>query len=275
MRLPALADQLRLAPIRALRAIFAGVGQLLLAADRLRAEGAAAGEQPADAGNTHDPLRHGGPAGARAGSDAERAGQAERGPRPRPGGRAVSDGRGRAVRRARASDGAQARRPAGRAGRGPGQPPRPEGDGAPSPQRWRSLDSTGNVRVLTPEELAESGPPGAAATPGTPEAPGTEGSLGSAEAQAGPVTPGTDGAPGAPEASGMARPPAGDGGAAAPAAPIVGYDGLSLPSVRARLRTLDAGTLREILAYERAHANRADFVTMYERRIARLTAGEA
>src|SRR5579875_2771465 len=180
-----------------------------------------------------------------------------------------------AARRAHASDGAQARRPAGRAGRGPGQPPRPEGDGAPSPQRWRSLDSTGNVRVLTPEELAESGPPGAAATPGTPEAPGTEGSLGSAEAQAGPVTPGTDGAPGAPEASGMARPPAGDGGAAAPAAPIVGYDGLSLPSVRARLRTLDAGTLREILAYERAHANRADFVTMYERRIARLTAGEA
>src|SRR5262249_10218531 len=40
VRLPDANDQIRLAPVRALRAVFSGVGQLLLAADRLREEDA-------------------------------------------------------------------------------------------------------------------------------------------------------------------------------------------------------------------------------------------
>ncbi|HEY7147777.1 MAG TPA: hypothetical protein VH637_26320 [Streptosporangiaceae bacterium] len=49
-----------------------------------------------------------------------------------------------------------------------------------------------------------------------------------------------------------------------------GYDGLSVASLRARLRNLDAGQVRQLLAYERAHADRPDVVTMFERRIAKL-----
>ena len=52
-----------------------------------------------------------------------------------------------------------------------------------------------------------------------------------------------------------------------------GYDDLSLASVRARLRTLDAPTIRAMLAYEQAHARREPVITMLERRLARISAG--
>jgi hypothetical protein len=55
--------------------------------------------------------------------------------------------------------------------------------------------------------------------------------------------------------------------------PVPRYDELSLPSLRARLRGLDAGQVAMLAAYERAHAGRPDVVAMFERRIARL-AGE-
>jgi hypothetical protein len=53
---------------------------------------------------------------------------------------------------------------------------------------------------------------------------------------------------------------------------VPGYDGLSLPSLRARLRTLDAGQLRVLIAYEQDHAGRADVLAMFERRITKLAA---
>jgi hypothetical protein len=87
--------------------------------------------------------------------------------------------------------------------------------------------------------------------------------------------------------SSAAQPP-GEAGAPAPAAdadvtgasavtaasalPVPNYDELSLPSLRARLRNLDAGQLRVLAEYERSHAGRADIMTMFERRIAKLTA---
>jgi hypothetical protein len=69
---------------------------------------------------------------------------------------------------------------------------------------------------------------------------------------------------------------AGDAEAAGPdtaktALPIDGYDGLSLASLRARLRNLDAGQLRVLIDHERSQANRVDVVTMFERRIVKLT----
>jgi hypothetical protein len=58
----------------------------------------------------------------------------------------------------------------------------------------------------------------------------------------------------------------------APAAPpLPGYDDLSLPSLRARLRTLDATAIKAMLAYEKAHARRDDVITMLERRLAKIT----
>jgi hypothetical protein len=52
--------------------------------------------------------------------------------------------------------------------------------------------------------------------------------------------------------------------------PIEGYDELTLPSLRARLRQLTVDQLDVLLAYERSNASRDDVVTMFERRIAKL-----
>jgi len=54
------------------------------------------------------------------------------------------------------------------------------------------------------------------------------------------------------------------------ALPLASYDDLSIASLRARLRNLSAGQLATLIDYEKAHANRADVVSMFERRIAKL-----
>jgi hypothetical protein len=55
-------------------------------------------------------------------------------------------------------------------------------------------------------------------------------------------------------------------------APLPNYDELSVPSLRARLRNLDVTQVRQLAEYERAHAARAEVLTMFERRIAKLEA---
>jgi hypothetical protein len=52
--------------------------------------------------------------------------------------------------------------------------------------------------------------------------------------------------------------------------PLAGYDEATLASVRARLRGLDTRQVTELRDYERSHAARADFLRMYENRIAKL-----
>jgi hypothetical protein len=59
----------------------------------------------------------------------------------------------------------------------------------------------------------------------------------------------------------------------AAALPLANYEELSVASLRARLRNLSAEQLTELSDYEKAHAGRADVVTMFERRIAKLAAG--
>lgn len=84
----------------------------------------------------------------------------------------------------------------------------------------------------------------------------------------------------APEA---AAPEAATADAAAPEAaaapepaglPVPNYDQLSIASLRARLRALDTAQVRDLLDYERAHAGRANVITMFERRIAKLEGTE-
>jgi hypothetical protein len=66
-------------------------------------------------------------------------------------------------------------------------------------------------------------------------------------------------------------------GAAAPAdaaaLPLPNYDELTIASLRARLRNLTAEQLTVLIEYEKAHANREDVVTMFERRITKLALG--
>jgi hypothetical protein len=70
----------------------------------------------------------------------------------------------------------------------------------------------------------------------------------------------------------------GDAASAAPAAapaelPVSNYDDLTIASLRARLRNLSADQLAQLVDYEKSHANRADVVQMFERRIAKLAEG--
>jgi len=58
------------------------------------------------------------------------------------------------------------------------------------------------------------------------------------------------------------------------ALPVPSYDDLSVASLRARLRNLDTAQVRALLDYEKANAGRADVLTMFERRIAKLESQE-
>ena len=97
------------------------------------------------------------------------------------------------------------------------------------PRRFRSLDLTGNVRVLTPDDLQELAQP-------------VEASL-----------------PGADLTSTL---------------PIASYESLSVPALRSRIRSLDAGQLRVLLDHELSNAHRDAVLTMFERKIGRLGAAD-
>src|SRR5580692_5781187 len=59
----------------------------------------------------------------------------------------------------------------------------------------------------------------------------------------------------------------------AAALPLPNYDELTIASLRARLRTLTPEQLTVLIEYEKAHANREDVITMFERRITKLALG--
>jgi hypothetical protein len=60
---------------------------------------------------------------------------------------------------------------------------------------------------------------------------------------------------------------------ASTALPLANYDDLSIASLRARLRNLSVEQLTQLIEYEKAHANRAEVITMFERRITKLNLG--
>ena len=57
------------------------------------------------------------------------------------------------------------------------------------------------------------------------------------------------------------------------ALPVPNYDQLSVASLRARLRVLDAGQVQTLLDYEKAHESRPAVITMFERRLTKLSEG--
>ncbi len=279
MRIPTqVTERVKEAPAQALRAVFSGIGQVLLVADRIKHR-AAEPDRPA----------------------------------------AVEP---------------------------PAQPRRP----APvlrDETRWRSLDTTGNVRLLSEDEAARAEPPVArgSLSPETMPVPATE-TIPARAAETTPVpaaetTPApADGAAPAraaelvdvaaetPEATGPAvaaeviefaveavEPavaaevfeadetaeavePAAAAEAVEPAAaaaqtspeapeepgpavirqatlPVPNYDNLTVASLRARLRGLDRSQVQLLRDYEKANAGRAEILTMFERRIVKLDSGGA
>jgi hypothetical protein len=193
MRIPQqVPERVKEAPAQALRAVFSGIGQVLLVADRIR---------------------------------------------------------NRAAEPSRAQ-------PASTERRGPGAPVAPKDE-----TRWRSLDETGNVRLLSEEDAAQPAGPTADTEPSADAEPSAV-----AESPADPADTAE------PESVVLAEAGTGPGPAALP---VPNYDDLSVASLRARLRNLDSAQVRALLDYEKANAGRAAVLTMFERRIVKLESPQA
>ncbi len=244
---PEVSERVKEAPAQALRAVFSGIGQVLLVADRIKSRATEPPRSPAP-------------------------------PRPRP---------------------------------RPQSPAAPAKDQT----RWRSLDETGNVRLLSEEDKAKdkardkstdkaeakaktaAAPPTAPAEPEPPAADESEAVVAEAAAVVAEPPAAMAEPPAAAEAAAEPAGPRGrirrvrarrrgraphppesaasEPAAAAAALPVPNYDELTVASLRARLRNLDAAQLRVMADYERANADREAVVTMFERRIAKLESGEA
>ena len=68
---------------------------------------------------------------------------------------------------------------------------------------------------------------------------------------------------------------AAEGPVSTDAAPLPNYDTLTIASLRARLRSLSIEQVRALIGYEQAHANRAEVIAMFERRVVKLEAPES
>ncbi len=298
MPIPQVNDRIKEAPVVVLRAVFAGIGQLLLTADKVRARAA---EQ------VWTPERAPGPAGQPRHCPVPpqpRNGIAHAGPAAasHPATREAAAGPGTAT--APASTAA----PAAKAGSGlAGSVPHP----APGADREKATPAakttpTAKATARTtpaPKATAKTKAAGAKVATDTPhaKAAGAKVATDTPDAKAAGAKVATDtpdakaaGAKTAsPKAAGakstkttptakpgpatktkaVPAPRAGKAGPATEAPPLPGYDDMSLASLRARLRGLDATTIRAMLAYERANARREPVITMLERRLTKITSG--
>ncbi len=263
MRVPQVSERIKEAPAQALRGVFAGIGQLLLITDKLRNKTPAGQDVPRartpEASAKATVTSPAGQRGQTATAPAEPAAAEPVTPAP-------------AAAEAVAADAAVAAEPAAKpatakpatakpttaepaakpatAKRTPAMPPKRQ-----SP---RDFDKTGNVRLLGDEE---GGSALSATAPTSPAAPAS--------------TPNPVKAPESVTAAKPAEPVSSAESGSGPAdseAPLPNYDELSVASLRARLRNLDVARVRQLADYERAHAARADVLTMFERRIAKLEA---
>jgi hypothetical protein len=281
MRVPPVSDRIKEAPAQALRGVFAGIGQLLLITDKLRNKTPAdqhvpstrvpePAESVAEAGGVTVVQERAAAAGAAGVAEAAGAGatveaevtevprarkpaerkSAERKPaQPKAAQEKAAAAPKAAAPKAAEPKATQAKAAAPKAaGQNAAEPKvaEPKAARRPPAQRTsktpaeqaaetRDFDRTGNVRLIPDTGGAARA---ASARADTEEATGTTAEAGAAEA------------------------------------PLPNYGELSVASLRARLRNLDIGQVRELAEYEKAHAGRADVIAMFERRIAKLEAGE-
>jgi len=225
MRVPQVNDRVKEAPAVVLRAVFAGIGQLMSTADKIR-NSPAWGQAPAAPE----------PAAPR---PAAQETAAPRTVTPEP---VVPE-------------------------TAPSESMAPEPLAAEMP----AVASVADEPVVPETAVPETAVPETAVPETVPSAP-VEPEAAAPE----PVAPAVK--PGAPVTSGghvRLLPPDEVPAAAAPAGdlPVPNYDDLSVASLRARLRNLSADQISQLIDYEKAHAGRADVITMFERRIAKLAEG--
>src|SRR6516225_4743076 len=216
MPIPQVNDRIKEAPVVVLRAVFAGIGQLLLTADKVRtraAEQVWTPEQPAGRG----------PAGPSTSWSAATTMTA------------------------------------------PAMKTAPAGKATVTTKPDPAAKATATTKTAPAAKATAATKPAPVGKPASPAKPAPAAKPGSA-AKAAPAAkpdPATTAARGD-KVTRAAKVPAAE-------PPLPGYDDLSLPSLRARLRTLDAPAIKAMLAYEKAHARRDDVTAMLERRLAKIT----
>jgi outer membrane biosynthesis protein TonB len=235
MPIPQVNDRIKEAPVVVLRAVFAGIGQILLTADKVRARAA---EQVWTADRPTVPgLRSTAP-GLRSTAPGPRNGTTHAEP-------AVAEPS--AVREAPVSPAPATK-----------TPPATKSVRATKPApATKTPPATKSVRATKPAPATKT-PPATKSVRATKPAAATKPASATKATKATKTVP----APRAPKADPVAVEP-----------PLPGWDDLSLASLRARLRGFDAATIRAMLAYEQAHARREPVITMLERRLAKITAG--
>ena len=224
MRIPQVNDRVKEAPAQVLRAVFAGIGQLMSTADKIRnkpdsAEAPAAPRPAAPETAAPEPA-------APETAVPETAAQATVAPET-----AVPE---------TAAQTTVAR-----------EPVKSETAAMASVAPETAVPETAPETVAPAPVVPETGPPETVASEVKPETPVTSGG------HVRLLPP--DEVPAAATAAGQL--------------PVPNYDDLSIASLRARLRNLSADQIGQLIDYEKGHAGRADVITMFERRLAKLAEG--
>ena len=262
MRVPQVSERIKEAPAHALRGVFAGIGQLLLITDKLRnkashqdvpyARTPVASRTVTDTTVTSPAGRDAGtaPVDAPAAPSAAAAAAAPA--------EAVAEGKAVTAEPVPAKPAARPRRTAAKPVTGKpvtAKPPAKPATAKPvTPRRTAAKAAAAEAAESAGEAVPK---PPKRQSPRDFDKTGNVRVLG--EKADSPV------ASAAPAAATAAPEPAA-------AAPLPNYDELSVASLRARLRNLDVAQVRQLAEYERAHAARADVLSMFERRIVKLEA---
>jgi hypothetical protein len=268
MPIPQVNERIKEAPVVVLRAVFAGIGQILLTADKVRARAAeqvwtperAPAVLPADRQAT-EPPRNGATRTESAVTGHSAVREAPAPPTP------VSTNTTPGTKTTPATKGAPGTKAPAAAKAAPAAKTGPA-TRAPRPAKATPAAKAGPAAKATP--AAKAGP-AAKATPAAK--PAAKAPPAAKTTRAAKTTPDTT-APRATKAGKtVPAPRAAKAEPAAQAPPLPGYDDLSIASLRARLRVLDAPGIEAMLAYEKAHARREPVITMLERRLAKISAG--
>lgn len=246
MRIPQTADRIKEVPAQAVRALFAGVGQVLLLTERARRRAldeyraAFASPPPSRGGTVSSPAQANGASEPSAVNGAEK----------------LKDEPARTTTTQASGTGPATATP------GTGKTSRT----GPRQASTRVAGKTSTAKTGTPKaSTARTGTPKArAARTGTPKASTVRTSTPKAE------TSQTDAPEMASPAAKADTPAAAAPTSTASVLPLPHYSELSLASLRARMRGLNAAQIRELIAYERAHEDRASIIAMFERRVAKL-----
>ncbi len=249
MRVPQVSERIKEVPAQALRGVFAGIGQLLLVTDKLRNKAPAAGGVPKTRAPESSETVAGKGASQTADQREEAAAPVQAEPvraeplqaepvqaEPLQAEPLQAEPVQAEPLQAEPLQAEPVRTEPVSVEPAPAQAEASKAAKAPVPAQARDFDRTGNVRLLGDEEEAAVSAAASARDAASGDTATAEGDLGDA------------------------------------VAPLPNYDGLSVASLRARLRNFDIAQVRQMAEYERAHAARTEVIGMFERRISKLEA---